>query len=374
MCVCGAERCFEALCGLQTSYRIASSAVTEFFLEEGLDSAQTCLFGGDSIESESPFALCGLSGNLEGSNRHAVAGIPGEVWRLGPHLPDNSARASMNDIGKGDSSDKGAYTGRDGDRDGEGFQGQSQRFSVRWLPDRPPREGWINITLPMTGTIRQNRSVRMEFKKNHEASLAEYFLLEVMYIDRPKRIPIDQDLVTAVGPLEPATWFINVVPIFADGSSGYPTSAYLELVLSREEIAKERHFVAPHRRLDYSPAGLLPAGTAGTAGTADTFISRETLPLTDKDQQIEPETGLEGSGRGENTAALPPPSPLIHVCVFASADMDGQKTIFLNQMRYLGTNSTRYKFSWLLSGTDSNLGGNAGVVVQRLAELPFVGV
>jgi glycosyltransferase involved in cell wall biosynthesis len=156
--------------------------------------------------------------------------------------------------------------------------------------------------------------------------------------------PADMTELKSEADIEPGSWFLNMSVTFnvRDGPfheevfqtrtvRGYPTIGYIEYVLPPEDIEKNRQYATPWKGFELSNA----------------------LPE------------LSGSPKAahERTRNHNP----IHVCIWGSYVMDGQKNIYLQQIEFM--NKSEFSFTWVAADPRAPVTED-NAVVNRLRQMP----
>lgn len=169
---------------------------------------------------------------------------------------------------------------------------------------------WMEPLWPAYGTILSGK-LHYEFmfhqsmeNKDHPC---DYLHFQVQGLFE-QRVETKTGIVESVGEssMEPGSWFIEISPLCADNDDNtddLPSYGYLQYVLSHDEILRER--VYP---------------------TSDDLSQDLYLPTVPASSSI--------------------PRSKIHVCIFGSDRMDGQKRIWLNQIQ--GMDPEEFAFSFIL--------------------------
>eukprot|EP01033_Poteriospumella_lacustris_P009871 gene9871-7070_t len=167
---------------------------------------------------------------------------------------------------------------------------------------------------------------------------------------------------------EPASWFVTLTPLLRDARdasvavdgaagaaplrSGLPSRLFVEVVPSPAQIQRERFFVDPPAAAvdeDAAEAALLPRGFAAALRrqfAAEGYLTPETTPPTRVAQFVD-----------ADPAAMPPKPPgRTRVCLSGGLSMDGQRRIWLDQLRFFAARpELRLDFVYVFSGAEDAL-------------------
>lgn len=134
--------------------------------------------------------------------------------------------------------------------------------------------------------------------------------------------------------IEPGSWFFQLTPKYTspltDGTYiveyGLSNCGYIEFVLSDKDIQSNRLFIANNKPNQFNA----PLQVLSSSQQIDT-------PTTSSNSfNIDPKPNIK----------LTSFSP-IHICIWGSNDMDGQKRIWLQQIESM--DPIRFRFTWILS-------------------------
>lgn len=132
--------------------------------------------------------------------------------------------------------------------------------------------------------------------------------------------------------IQPGTWFYTASLIFDEklplSSEGYPTYGHVEYVASPEVIARDRRFWGGWK--------------LGMIKTVADKIAKPTSFLVDMIGAVTQKQGVSA------------PSHPIHVCIWSSNHIDGQRTIWLQQIQSLRL--PQFRFSIILTNDIENQG------------------
>lgn len=170
----------------------------------------------------------------------------------------------------------------------------------------------IIVNHPQYGSL-QSGILNVSFKVNPLQYPAEYLEVIGIYNNTFPTDLLATDPIIAQN-IEPASWFFKAVPAIEAKSEtsdagwmlGLPTHGYMEFVLSDDEILKHRRF----------------------SSLQDQYVSQV--------QSI--------SGLSLQQASI---SEKINICILTSPNMDGQKSIWLQQTEFM--DPTKFLFTWLLA-------------------------
>lgn len=142
--------------------------------------------------------------------------------------------------------------------------------------------------------------------------------------------------------LEPGSYFFSLKPLSVSGDYGFAAQGYAEVVLSPNEIQKHRRFS------DYYYDRI-----AWYRG-----VTEKTNQKPSKNQKLD--------------SSFTSNSPSTRICFWGSNSMDGQKQIWLQQMKHL--NSKDFQFTWVSTEriTDTLLSHSS--IHDHLIHLPYVKV
>ena len=237
----------------------------------------------------------------------------------------------------------------------------------------PDFDGVVSILEPAFGTvIAKNLSIEISYADFRDApAIVKEYELEVIGIIKesfPARLRH-----FAHSDIEPASWFYHFTPllqqpqqsplckvkrptmdgqikrdldIITDGIDeggnfcnlrGYRTYGYIEFVLSEQDIATQRRYVTTAARVVRSIAN----------SSGDGVYAAELS--SDKSKQSQRSDGVEKMTK-TSAQQMPNNKNKTNICIWSSNKMDGQKSIWLQQIEHLQVE--KYHFTWLLTIAD----------------------
>lgn len=187
----------------------------------------------------------------------------------------------------------------------------------------------IEIISPLYGTI-SSRSLELQVKS--ASALYDYMEMDMHDQQVFQVSNTAEQIFTSDGSeIEAGSWFYTFIPRKHDGSgAGLPEFAYIESVLSPEDLREQRHFVL--------------------RGLIDTIRIEGNVMKRSWQQQLVPyfqtKYGLpKVSNKPASTAKQQQRS--IHICIWSGTIMDGQKMIWLQQVQQM--DATRFSFTFIIT-------------------------
>lgn len=168
--------------------------------------------------------------------------------------------------------------------------------------------------------------------------------------------------------IEPGSWFMSLASIASSGQASSSVVAlsndiYIEFVMSKSDIQKNRRF-AIHNSNDLS-SNLVRAEAVSAAGGAEnldtttlikSILSKGRRPRKERDVSLTSvDTDMVFSYK--NDANL---TDSIHVCIWGSDKLDGQKSIWIQQVHHMNQIelkiNVKYRFTWMLTSVPTENG------------------
>jgi len=217
----------------------------------------------------------------------------------------------------------------------------TQRYFVV-LVDSIPAVSSVDIQYPPFGTIIPVDLFTIRYSAtsgttggDESINLIDFAVTGVMELPVASNTNIIQTSSDASA-VEPGSWFVRMTPKHLDGRMGYTTAGYIEYVLNNTEMQK-------HRRI-----------------TTRTEKEKKIAALMKQKARETKQVHLDGS-------TLPTTHPL-HVCIWGSNHMDGQKNIWMQQIARM--DRTLFSFTWIMTTTEHVPEGIG--LAERLAQIQGV--
>jgi glycosyltransferase involved in cell wall biosynthesis len=322
------DPCYAPLCNLQVAFRIESLRETDFIVPSSVHvySNQYCI----KLRNY-PDVYCSLD-----SYRRII--VPYPVY--GVH--DVYVGTSADDFAVGPSA--------------HWVNVSKVRYYVSSLQDRPLIPSQATVLTPYNSAILQ-KEWNFTYRLDQLAlDFSEHTVVNVLSVSRGDTLLSPRaDFMTASN-VEPATWFVTVQSQFlapgVDGSSaaeyGYPLTVYWEFVLNPPQIAALR---------EYSNQWMV-AKDIHLKG--NDLSAKELSSICANPAYIH---GVcEARTKSKSRMNKPPPLRKKNICIWGSNKMDGQKSIWLQQVQ--DTLPSHFRFTWILTSDNSNTA--PGTVYHRL--------
>ena len=188
----------------------------------------------------------------------------------------------------------------------------------------------VEIQAPLFGTIARG-NLEIEFSA-HPVALesADHLAIGVLEVLDLTLQPSTRSLSsTQKQDVEPGSWFLSIQPQHTyeigetgrtEGFSGYLSTTYIEFVLDKETLRKNRRMTS----------------------------------TSEKESKLYALEKLSGETHGNNQGTHTEEVDIHHnICIWASNRMDGQKQIWLNQIQAM--DAAAFRFTWVLASMEDNL-------------------
>lgn len=142
------------------------------------------------------------------------------------------------------------------------------------------------------------------------------------------------------GVVEPATWVVEVTPLSFGGDRGYSNRVIVEVILSPDQIQQERQLIVD---LDYR--SMPPVGVhLFTSSLVVDGNGESEQHWHEEEEQEEVEKSKTVRDRNQSYQL----NQTMHICVWGNTRMDGQKSIWFDQMAHM--DKSLYSWTWVLAG------------------------
>ena len=125
--------------------------------------------------------------------------------------------------------------------------------------------------------------------------------------------------------------------------SGYPSLGYVEFVLTREGLRKNRRYSTIWREYQQNQQQQQQQQQQ-----KQSILLQSSPPRSDKSSSsssnLSPDLTIDYSSLYAARGGQP-----IRVCVWGTLSMDGQKNIFLQQIQHM--NQSEFRFTWVVADT-----------------------
>lgn len=151
--------------------------------------------------------------------------------------------------------------------------------------------------------------------------------------------------------VEPGTFFFTIAPVhsaFNVSTVVLKNYGYMEFLMSKKRILEHRRFAI---RQDAPAAKAVAIDVHGSSGPLQGILGQSRRPRSEKHTE-------NASGKGRP----------IHVCIWGSSKLDGQKSIWINQVQHMNEQTfdgVRYTFTWILTSNTTGPG-----TPEVLSDLP----
>lgn len=232
----------------------------------------------------------------------------------------------------------------------------------------------IGLRTPLMGML-LSRELAIEFFSTPTfAAVLDVDIKGILRVQLPS--DIDHFATAGITEIEPASWFFTITPYIRHNTSydndeilshnaadatqssespkeelipSIPTVGYVEVILSDADIAQERHFPSTRAKEYHANRLTVPPVTTeeqrgdSTKPSVTTSLEQELLAHFQKrqyhrqlsQQEVDATTTLYAQSFPAKKS-----TETIRVCIASGTKMDGQKRIWIDQMRYL-TNQTK---------------------------------
>jgi glycosyltransferase involved in cell wall biosynthesis len=335
------EECYRPLCDLQVAYRIDATQETDFMIPSIVHqiSNRYCM-----KMKNYPDVYCSLD-----AYRRII--IPFPLYGL-----------------------QEVFVGTSDDEFSTMSNKTRLQYYISSLPQRPLIPSQPTILHPRHGSILAS-NWNFTFRLDKLAlDFAENTIMNIMTVSRGDVLLSPRaDFLTAAN-VEPATWFVNLTSKFlapADDQQvaeyGYPLYAFWEFVLTREDIASQRVFsnqwnIASQKQVqevlrtitDYGVSDALTKSKLASLCRNSAYVNRLCTSSVES-------VGVIGTlpARPSNGIKSKP-----NICIWGSNRMDGQKSIWLQQIKDLPAD---FRFTWVLTSDFTNT--QQGTTVNRLQSI-----
>ena len=220
-------------------------------------------------------------------------------------------------------------------------------YSILGIDTRPKFPLRVDLISPAFGTIMANNlSIAYDVNGNYVPQMiivmdTSYVNFKVEGILEGHSAPVNSKEITGRSDIEPGSWFFSLTPIIdsrikENGSierlDGYPNLGYIEFVLSRESIDKNRRFSVAWKEISNQNHIIKPPQKRASEDESSKTVDQTRL------------------------------------CIWGTFKMDGQKNIFLKQLQYL--DRTRFAFTWVAAEWPAEVAkGNGSEEYKQHADL-----
>lgn len=249
--------------------------------------------------------------------------------------------------------------------DGNRWTNHSSRYIVRHIGAVPEyfHTSWVHIDRLAFGEISSGHLFILYQANNIAREHGDMMELDVL--DGPNLNVANSggNLDSAGHSVEPGSFFYSISPIHSNGLNAslvpLKNEGYIEFVMRKTDILKHRRFTVPQPLgNDASTVIAIDVPASGDVTSVDLLgdiLSDKRRSRKERYKRTLPSSasGIKDVSGGEKVNDDP-----IHICIWGSNKLDGQKSIWINQVQHLTkhSSSTAYNFTWILTSNSSGVG------------------